>query len=93
MGNDVVVHRGVQQVLGVEVEAAPVDRGLRGPLQQLAGGVAEQLGHVHLFDPPIAPGGGSTGRPSGPDSARPGPARIAEEARHEVVEHSQAAEA
>ena len=46
MPDDLVLHRGVQQVVGVEVEAAPLDRRLRRALQKLARRIAEELRHV-----------------------------------------------
>ncbi len=48
--DDVVLERGVEQVVGVEVEAAPLERRLRRPLQELARRVAEELGHVDPLD-------------------------------------------
>ena len=46
MPDDPVLHRGVQQVVGIEVEAAPLDRRLRRALQKLARRIAEELRHV-----------------------------------------------
>ena len=54
MANDVVAERRVQEVVGVEVEASPLERRLGGPLQQLARRVAEELCDV---DPLDLPGG------------------------------------
>ena len=50
MPDDVVLQRGVEEVVAVEVEAAPFECGLRSALQQLPRGVAEELGHVDPFD-------------------------------------------
>jgi hypothetical protein len=68
-------------MVGVEVEAAPLERRLRRALQQLAGGVAEELGDV---DPVDLPGG-----------CRDPPRlwRLGEEVGKELVEQAAAAEA
>jgi hypothetical protein len=68
----------VEQVLGVEVETAPLDGGLRRSLKQVAGRVAEELGDVDLFHPRFR-GGHSAAR-----CCR----RLREEAREEVVEEA-----
>src|ERR1700745_2381471 len=67
-------------MVGVEVEASPLERGLRGALQQLAGGVTEELGDVDPFD---LPGGGG-------DPPRRG--FLPEEVGEELVEEAAAAE-
>ena len=41
--DEVVLHRRPQQVLGVEIEGAPLERQLRGALKKLARGVREEL--------------------------------------------------
>ena len=81
VANDVVAERRVQEVVGVEVEASPLERRLRRALQQLAGGVAEELGDVDPFD---LPGG-----------CRDPPRRwrLAEEVGEELVKQAAAAEA
>ena len=43
---DVVLKRGVEQVVGLEVEASPLERRLRSALKEPAGGVAEELRDV-----------------------------------------------
>ena len=80
--DDVVLERGVEQVVGVEVEAAPLDRRLRRPLQELARRVAEELRHVDRSAP-----GEAAARPH----VRPQPA-AREEIGEEVVEEAAAAE-
>ena len=80
MADDIVAKRRVQQVVGVEVEAAPLERRLRGALQQLAGRVAEELGDVDAFDLPAGCG----------DPPRRW--RLAEEVGEELVKHAPAAE-
>src|SRR4029450_7812765 len=48
--HDVVLERGVEEVIRVEVEAAPLDRRLGGALEEVPCSVAEELGDVHAFD-------------------------------------------
>ena len=57
MPNDVVLQGRVEEMLAVEVEASPLDRGLGSALQQLARGVAEELRDVDPLDlpPPVCP--------------------------------------
>jgi len=68
-------------MVGVEVEASPLERRLRRALQQLAGGIAEELGDVDPFDLP-----GGCRDP-------PGRWRLAEEVGEELVEQAAAAQA
>ena len=78
VADDVVSERGIEQVVAVEVEAAPLERRLRGPLQELARGVAEELRYVDPFD--LALGR----RPA----LRSGAAALAKEVREELVEEA-----
>jgi hypothetical protein len=48
--DDVVLQGRVQQMVAVEIEAAPVERSLRGGLKRPAGRVAEELRHVDPLD-------------------------------------------
>ena len=80
--DDIAWERGVEQVVGVEVEAAPLDCGPRRPLQELARGVAEVLGHVDPFRLALCRRGPAT-------AAR---RTVAEEVGEEVVEEAAAAE-
>ena len=66
--NHLVVERRSQQVVGVEVEAAPLDGCRRRPLEELARRVAEERGHVDLLD----------GRPSGRSRRSGGSGRFGE---------------
>jgi hypothetical protein len=50
VAHDTVLQRCVQQVVGVEVEAPPLDGGLRGALQQLARGVTEELRDIDALN-------------------------------------------
>ena len=50
VAHDVVLNSSPEQVIGVEVEAAPLERLLRRPLEELAGRVAEGFRHVDLLD-------------------------------------------
>ena len=76
--DDVVGERGVQEVVGVEVQAAPLERGLGRALEELPGGVAEELGDVDALNLPRRLG----------ERAACGP--LAEEVREEVVEEAAA---
>ncbi len=86
MLDHVVLQRGIEQMVAVEIEAAPLERCLRGALEELTCRVAEVLRHVDALDPSLR--------------LRRGPARtsadtgaaIAEEVREEVVEEAAAAE-
>jgi hypothetical protein len=86
VAHDVVVQCGVEQMIGVEVEAAPVERRVRGALQQLARRVAEELRDVDPLDLPFARRSGK----STPGAAVRTPRPI-EEVREEVVEQAAAA--
>jgi hypothetical protein len=81
MADDIVAKGRMQEMVGVEVEASPLERRLRRALQQLAGGVAEELGDVDPFN---LPGG-----------CRDPPRRwcLPEEVGEELVEQAAAAEA
>jgi hypothetical protein len=46
VADDIVLERAEEQVVALEVEAPPLERRLRGPLEELTGGVAEELGDV-----------------------------------------------
>src|SRR5258705_1608124 len=73
-------------MLAVEIEVSPLDRRLRGPLQQLTCCVAEVLRDVDSLDLPLR-----GGRPAGAAAAAGLP--IAEEVGEEVVEETAAAAA
>jgi len=81
MANDVVAEGRVQEVVGVEVEASPLERCLRRPLQQLARRVAEELGDVDPLDLP----GGRGDAPGWPS--------LVEDVGEELVEEAAATEA
>ena len=59
MADDVVLQGCVEQMVAVEVEAAPLERSLRGPLEELARRVAEELGHVDALDLALGPRAGA----------------------------------
>ena len=80
--DDVVLERGVEQVIGIQVEAAPLERGLCGPLEQLTRRVAEELRHVDSLDLAL--------RRCAPRSRA---AAFAEEIREKVVEEAVASTA
>ena len=79
---DVVLERGVEEVVAVEIEAAPFESRLRGALEQLAGGVAEELRDVDALN-------WRCGAPR--RRVRPRPTIVAEEIGEEVVEEAAAA--
>src|SRR6266566_539545 len=82
VADDVVLERRVQQVVGVQVEAAPLERRLRAPLKKLARRVAEELRYVDSLDLAL--------RRWAPRSRA---AAFAEEIREEVVEEAAASTA
>ena len=84
MPHDVVLQRGVEQMVAVEIEAAPFHRRLSRPLQEIACCIAEELRDVHALDLPLR---------SGPCAAPAGRETVAEEVGEEVVEEASAAEA
>src|SRR6266566_2370025 len=84
MANDVVLEGRVQEMLAVEVEVSPFDGSLRGPLQQLARRVAEELRDVDALD--LALGGRRPAR-----AAAGGRLSVPEEVGEEVVEQTAAA--
>ena len=47
MADDLVLEGGVQQVVAVHIEVAPLEGRLRRPLQKLARRIAEELRDVH----------------------------------------------
>src|SRR5690242_4088424 len=49
VAHHVVPERGVEQVVALEIETAPLERGLRRTAQQLARRVAEELRHVYAL--------------------------------------------
>jgi hypothetical protein len=64
VADDIVVERRMEEVIAVEVEAAPVERGLRRPPKELTRRVAEELGDVDpLGLPSRAPARGRGRRP------------------------------
>ena len=79
MPDDVVLQSCVQEVVRVEVEAPPLERGLCGALQELAGRVAEELGDVDALDLALRRGRGLA--PA---------ARSAHEVGEEIVEEAAA---
>jgi hypothetical protein len=79
VADDTVLERGVEEVVGVEVEAAPLERRLRGPLEQLASGIAEELCDVDAIRLP-----GLRRRATRAVCARP----VSEEIREEVIEEA-----
>ena len=48
--HDLVLQGGVEQVVAVEIEAPPLERGVGRTLQKLASGVAKELGDVDPLD-------------------------------------------
>jgi hypothetical protein len=51
VAHDVLLKRAVQQMVALEVEASPVERRLRGALEEATGVVAEELRHVDGLGP------------------------------------------
>ena len=76
--HDVVLERGVQEVVGVEVQAPPLERRLSRSLQELAGRVAEELRDVDALHLALLNGHALPGAGTG----------IAEEIGEEVVEEA-----
>src|SRR4029078_7558048 len=89
VADNLVLGRGPEQVLRVNVQAAPFHRLLRGMLEQSAGGVAEVLRDVNLLG-----GAARTRRGRTTGNARRGAAKaaIAEEVGEELVEETPATE-
>src|SRR6185503_19972121 len=83
LADHVLLKRSVQQVVALEVEASPVERRLRRALEQLAGGVAEELRHVEGL-------GAARRRLPSRRGAAPG-RRFVEEVREEFVKEAAAA--
>ena len=79
VADDVVLERAEEQVVALEVEAPPLQRRLRGPLKQLPGRVAEELGDVDAL--------GTSRRRLG---RRRAAGRAVEEVREELVEEASA---
>ena len=79
---DLVLQRAEEQVIALEVEASPFQRGLGGALKQLPRRVAEELGDVHAL--------GAARRRLSP-AGTAGAGRAVEEIGEELVEEAAAA--
>jgi hypothetical protein len=82
--HDAVLERGVEEMVALQVEAAPFNGGLRRALQEFARGVAEELSDVDALDLPLW-----RGRSSACAGTRG--LAVAEEVGEEVVEQTAAA--